>query len=68
MEGDPTLKPAQKTVAVKMLAPVQPVPGLPFTPVEFDGITITPYVNAAGRLAATGAGTVWASRPLDDVP
>ncbi|MEO3876753.1 plasmid replication, integration and excision activator [Nonomuraea sp. B12E4] len=56
MDGDPTLKPAQKTVAVKILAPVQPVPpspmpGLPFTPVEFDGITITPYVNAAGRLA-----------------
>ncbi|MGW4792255.1 plasmid replication, integration and excision activator [Nonomuraea sp. NPDC004297] len=41
MDGDPTLKPAQKTVAVKILAPVQPVPpqpmpGLPFTPVEFD--------------------------------
>ncbi|WP_101788513.1 plasmid replication, integration and excision activator [Nonomuraea indica] len=56
MDGDPTLKPAQKTVAVKILAPVQPVPpqpmpGLPFTPVEFDGMSITPYVNAAGRLA-----------------
>ncbi|MBB6350298.1 hypothetical protein FHU36_006870 [Nonomuraea muscovyensis] len=56
MDGDPTLKPAQKTVAVKILAPVQPVPpapmpGLPFTPVEFDGLTVTPYVNAAGRLA-----------------
>ncbi|MEU8377756.1 plasmid replication, integration and excision activator [Streptosporangium sp. NPDC048865] len=52
VDGDPTLKPAQKTVAVKILAPVQPVPprpmpGLPFTPVEFNGITITPYVNAA---------------------
>ncbi|MBN6058293.1 plasmid replication, integration and excision activator [Nonomuraea sp. RK-328] len=56
MDGDPTLKPAQKTVAVKILAPVQPVPpspmpGLPFTPVEFDGLAVTPYVNAAGRLA-----------------
>ncbi|GAA4952658.1 hypothetical protein HD597_009640 [Nonomuraea thailandensis] len=56
MDGDPTLKPAQKTVAVKILAPVQPVPpqpmpGLPFTPVEFDGMAVTPYVNAAGRLA-----------------
>ena len=56
MDGDPTLKPAQKTVAVKILAPVQPVPpqpmpGLPFTPVAFDGITVTPYVNATGRLA-----------------
>ncbi|NUW36044.1 plasmid replication, integration and excision activator [Nonomuraea sp. SMC257] len=56
MDGDPTLKPAQKTVAVKILAQVQPVPpapmpGLPFTPVEFDGLAVTPYVNAAGRLA-----------------
>ncbi|WP_432928397.1 plasmid replication, integration and excision activator [Microbispora sp. CA-135349] len=56
MDADPTLKPAQKTVAVKILAPVQPVPpapmaGLPFTPVEFDGISVTPYVNQAGRLA-----------------
>ncbi|WP_204052193.1 plasmid replication, integration and excision activator [Microbispora siamensis] len=56
MDADPTLKPAQKTVAVKILAPVQPVPpapmaGLPFTPVEFDGVSVTPYVNQAGRLA-----------------
>ncbi|MEU8058779.1 hypothetical protein [Microbispora bryophytorum] len=50
------VQPAQKTVAVKILAPVQPVPpspmaDLPFTPVEFDGISVTPYVNQAGRLA-----------------
>jgi hypothetical protein len=56
MDADPTLKPAQKTVAVKILAPVQPLPpapiaGVPFTPVEFDGISVTPYVNANGRLA-----------------
>lgn len=56
MDADPTLKAAQKTVAVKILSPVQPVPpqpvnGLPFTPVEFDGMTVTPYVNASGRLA-----------------
>ncbi|GAA5085627.1 hypothetical protein HNP84_008611 [Thermocatellispora tengchongensis] len=56
MDADPTLKPAQKTVSVKILAPQQPVPpapmpGLPFTPVEFDHITVTPYVNQAGRLA-----------------
>ncbi|MEU4228918.1 plasmid replication, integration and excision activator [Nonomuraea sp. NPDC026600] len=56
MDGDPTLKPAQKTVAVKILSPVQPVPptatpGMPFTPVLFDQITVTPYVNAAGRLS-----------------
>ncbi|GAA3472067.1 plasmid replication, integration and excision activator [Nonomuraea roseola] len=56
MDADPSLKAAQKTVAVKIVSPVQPVPpppanGMPFTPVEFDGMTVTPYVNAAGRLA-----------------
>jgi hypothetical protein len=56
MDADPTLKPAQKTVAVKILSPVQPTPpapvaGLPFTPVEFDGVSVTPYVNGTGRLA-----------------
>ncbi|WP_084964581.1 plasmid replication, integration and excision activator [Thermoactinospora rubra] len=56
MDGDPTLKAAQKTVAVKILSPTQPVPpppmpGLPFTPVEFGHITVTPYVNGSGRLA-----------------
>ncbi len=56
MDADPTLKPAQKTVSVKILSAEQPVtpppmPGLPITPVEFDHITVTPYVNAVGRLA-----------------
>ncbi|MGN9841481.1 plasmid replication, integration and excision activator [Nonomuraea sp. H19] len=56
MDADPSLKAAQKTVSVKILNPVQPVPpapmaGLPFTPVEFDHMTVTPYVNQAGRLA-----------------
>ena len=56
MDADPTLKAAQKTVSVKLLSPTQPVPpapmaGLPFTPVEFDHMTATPYVNQAGRLA-----------------
>jgi hypothetical protein len=57
MDADPTLKPAQKTVSVKLLAEDEPVvppamPGLPFTPVEFDGLTVTPYVHqGTGRLA-----------------
>lgn len=39
-----------KTVVVKISAPVRPVPpeavgGLPFRPVEFDGLTVTPYVD-----------------------
>ncbi|MGI5493640.1 plasmid replication, integration and excision activator [Microtetraspora malaysiensis] len=57
MDADPTLKPSQKTVAVKILAAVQPVPpvpvpGVPFTPVEFNAVTVTPYVNSnTNRLA-----------------
>lgn len=57
MDADPTLKPAQKTVAVKILSEEEPVvppaaAGMPFTPVEFDGITVTPYVHqGTGRLA-----------------
>ncbi|MFF0243390.1 hypothetical protein ACWDR9_01190 [Streptosporangium sandarakinum] len=31
--------------------PPAPMPGLPFTPVEFDHVTVTPYVNGTGRLA-----------------
>ncbi|HEV3288197.1 MAG TPA: plasmid replication, integration and excision activator [Streptosporangiaceae bacterium] len=42
----------QRTVQVKTAAPVQPVlpppaPGQPFTPVEFDGMTATPYVDSS---------------------
>ncbi|MBB5776733.1 hypothetical protein [Nonomuraea jabiensis] len=56
MDADPSLKAAQKTVAVKILSPTQPVApapvaGLPYTPVEFEGLTVTPYVNGSGRLA-----------------
>jgi hypothetical protein len=40
----------QRTVKVKVAAQVQPVlpppsPGSPFTAVEFDGLTVTPYVD-----------------------
>ena len=42
----------QRTVKVKIAAPVQPVlpspaPGSPFTPVEFDGMTTTPWVDSS---------------------
>ena len=42
----------QRTVKVKVAAQVQPVlpppsPGSPFTAVEFDGMTATPYVDAS---------------------
>ena len=41
---------------VKISADHQPVPpaklaGFPFAPVEFDGLTITPYANNKGRIA-----------------
>jgi len=42
----------QRTVKVKIAAQVQPVlppppPGSPFTPVEFDGMAATPYVDTS---------------------
>jgi hypothetical protein len=42
---------ATKEVKVKVIAPVQPVPPVPTMPgyppaVEFDGITLTPYVDS----------------------
>ena len=54
VDADPEAR--ERTVRVKVLAPVQPVPpvaavGVPFRPVEFDGLTATPYVQttASGR-------------------
>jgi hypothetical protein len=50
----------ERTVRVRLVAPVQPVPpeaapGVPFRPVVFDGLTATPYVattaSGRGRLA-----------------
>ena len=48
IDADATAR--QRTVKVKIAAQVQPVlpspaPGQPFTPVEFDGMTATPYVD-----------------------
>jgi hypothetical protein len=46
----------QRTLKVKVAAEHQPTlppapPGSPFTPVEFTGLMVTPYVNDANRLA-----------------
>ena len=54
IDADPQAR--DKTARVKVAAPDQPVlppahPGMPFVPVEFAGLTVTPYVNQAGRLA-----------------
>jgi hypothetical protein len=56
LDADPDARKDAKTVTVKISAPVQPVPpeamaGLPFRPVEFDGLTVTPYVNDNGGRA-----------------
>ena len=54
IDADPQAR--AKTARVKIASPVQPtlpapLAGSPFTPVEFSGLTVTPYVNQAGRLA-----------------
>jgi hypothetical protein len=54
LDGDPSAR--ERVVKVKLAAPVKPVPpaaseGVPFRPVEFDGLVVTPYVatTATGR-------------------
>jgi hypothetical protein len=58
IDADPEAR--EKTLRVKIPAPVQPVPpeaapGVPFRPVVFDALTMTPYVattaSGRGRLA-----------------
>jgi hypothetical protein len=53
LDADPDARKDAKTVTVKIAASHQPIPpeamaGLPFRPVEFDGLTVTPYVNDNG--------------------
>jgi hypothetical protein len=50
IDADETAR--QRTVKVKIAAQVQPVlpppaPGSPFTAIEFEGLTATPYVDAS---------------------
>lgn len=53
MDMDPDLAGRAREVAVKISANVQPVPdsSTPFAPVEFEGMTVTPYVGQTGRMA-----------------
>jgi len=49
LDADPSARKNEKTVTVKIVAKVQPVPpdavgDLPFRPVEFDGLVVVPYV------------------------
>jgi hypothetical protein len=73
---DPDPQARTRAVKVKVAAQVQRVvpagtAGSPFVPVEFTGLTVTPYVNQAGRLAysfkATGIRAPGRGRPGQDV-
>jgi hypothetical protein len=51
LDADPAARSAE--VKVKVVAPVQPaapeaVNGTPFRPVEFEGLSLTPYVREDG--------------------
>ena len=57
LDGDPDARKEVKTVTVKFISEYQPVPpeappGMPFRPVEFEGLSVTPYVDdKRGRIA-----------------
>lgn len=56
MDPDPAARKGQGEVVVKVLADVQPVlpdavAGLPFRPVEFSDLTVTPYLEERGNRA-----------------
>ena len=58
---DPDPQARTRAVKVKVAAPVQPVvptgpQGSPFVPVEFTGMTVTPYVNQAGAAGLLAQG------------
>jgi hypothetical protein len=49
-DADPMARKANRQITVKIAAEVQPVPpepvpGTPFRPVEFEGLTATPYID-----------------------
>ena len=51
MDLDPDLEGRSREVVVKISAPVQPVPPVgAFQPLEFEGLTVTPWVNDKGRM------------------
>jgi hypothetical protein len=66
VDGDPDARKATRTLAVKILARVQPVlpeglAGLPFTPVEFEKLTATAYIEEKG----TFSNIAWSLRAAD---
>jgi hypothetical protein len=56
LDADPEAGKKSKTVTVKLAARVQPVPpealpGLPFRPVVFQGLSALPYIDDAGKFS-----------------
>ncbi|GAA5176946.1 hypothetical protein GCM10023322_00370 [Rugosimonospora acidiphila] len=53
MDLDPELGKRSRETTVKIIGDYQPVPptGAPFEAVEFDGMTVTPYVTNNNRMA-----------------
>ena len=56
LDADPEAGKKSKTVTVKIAAKVQPVPpealpGLPFRPVVFQGLSALPYIDEAGKFS-----------------
>ena len=56
LDADPEAGRKSKTVTVKIAARVQPVPpdtlpGLPFRPVVFQGLSALPYIDDAGKFS-----------------
>ena len=53
VDMDQELEGRSRETVVKILTDYQPVPPgrAPFEQVEFDGLTVTPYVNDKGRMA-----------------
>ncbi|MBI1758269.1 MAG: plasmid replication, integration and excision activator [Actinobacteria bacterium] len=57
VDGDPAARAAE--VKIKIVAPVQPTPpevlaGTAFRPAEFDGLTVTPWINTNGSRPKLG--------------
>lgn len=66
VDGDPEAKKSNRTMSVKITARVQPVlpealSGLPFTPVEFDKLTATAYIEENGDFSKIA----WSLRASD---
>ncbi|GAB3774549.1 hypothetical protein FB382_003777 [Nocardioides ginsengisegetis] len=66
VDGDPEAKKSNRTMSVKITAKVQPVlpealTGLPFTPVEFDKLTATAYIEENGDFSKIS----WSLRAAD---